>query len=214
MHTIEKVTYVGRSEPPMSENKSLSNNWQLILLNNEHPLPAGYTVQLKNINSTHQVDERIADIAIAMIEDAKDEGIELLVCSSYRSVSRQQELLDEEIDMHITAGKSNDEALTEATQGLAMPGHSEHNSGLALDIVTPGYQSLDQGFEETDAFYWLSKNAYKYGFILRYPKGKTGITKIKYEPWHYRFVGQEHATIIKEKNLSLEEYLAEVKEIK
>jgi D-alanyl-D-alanine carboxypeptidase len=158
------------------------------------------------------VDERIADIAIAMIEDAKDNGVDLLICSSYRSVSRQQELLDDEIDKHITAGRTNDEALAEATLGLALPGHSEHNTGLALDIVTPNHQILDRGFEETEAFSWLDKNAYKYGFILRYPKGKTPITKIKYEPWHYRFVGREHATIIKEKSITLEEYLVELKE--
>lgn len=199
----------GRSEPPMSENKSLSDNWQLTLVNSENPLPKGYSVQLKKINDTHKVDERIADIVLAMIEDAKDEGVDLLICSSYRSVSRQQELLDEEIDKYITAGRTNDEALVEATLGLALPGHSEHNTGLALDIVTPSYQILDRGFEDTEAFSWLDKNAYKYGFILRYPKGKTAITKIKYEPWHYRFVGQEHAAIIKESNVTLEEYLAE-----
>lgn len=202
----------GRSESPMSENKPLSDNWQLALVNSEHPLPKGYSVQLKKISKTHQVDERIADIAIAMIEDAKDNGVDLLICSSYRSVSRQQELLDDEIDKHITAGRTNDEALAEATLGLALPGHSEHNTGLALDIVTPNHQILDRGFEETEAFSWLDKNAYKYGFILRYPKGKTPITKIKYEPWHYRFVGREHATIIKEKSITLEEYLVELKE--
>lgn len=195
-----------RSVPPMSDNTFLLD-WQLILVNSDHPLPGSYPVILKTIQGQHQVDERIAGFAVSMINDAGRDGVGLLICSSYRSVSRQQELFDEEIDKYITAGRSNDEALSEAALGVAAPGHSEHNTGLALDIVTPGYQILDKGFEETEAFSWLDKNAHKYGFILRYPKGKTTITKIKYEPWHYRFVGQEHASIIKEKKLTLEEYL-------
>ena len=183
------------------------NNWKLVLVNNDHPLTVDDSDRLARVQGQHQVDERIADLVISMIRDADKEGVDLLVCSSYRTVIRQQELFDEEVDKYITAGKSNDEALAEAAMGVAVPGHSEHNTGLALDIVTPKYQRLDRGFEETKAFHWLDQNAHKYGFILRYPNGKTPITKIKYEPWHYRFVGLEHASKIKEQGLTLEEYL-------
>ena len=191
-----------------SNKPDLTDEW-LILVNHEHPLPEDYSVRLKKVQNHHEVDERIADYVINMIQDAKKENINLLICSSYRSVERQQELFNEEVEKYITAGKSNDEALAEAAFGVAVPGHSEHNTGLALDIVTPAYQMLNSDFETTDAFRWLDKNAHRYGFILRYPKDKTEITQIKYEPWHYRFVGLNHAAIMKEKGLTLEEYLSD-----
>lgn len=189
------------------ENMMEASEDFLLLVNRENPLPADYTVQLKKVQNQHQVDDRIAGYVTDMIDNARKDGVELLICSSYRSVSRQQELFNQEVDKYIAAGRSNNEAIAEAAFGVAVPGHSEHNTGLALDIVTPAYQRLDSGFEETEAFGWLAKNAHKYGFILRYPKNKTHITKIKYEPWHYRFVGVEHARIIKDNGLTLEEYL-------
>jgi D-alanyl-D-alanine carboxypeptidase len=78
---------------------------------------------------------------------------------------------------------------------------------MALDIVTPGYQNLNEGFANTAAGRWLKKNAYKYGFILRYPKGKEDITGIIYEPWHFRYVGVEAATVMYEQGLTLEEFV-------
>jgi D-alanyl-D-alanine carboxypeptidase len=184
------------------------NDWQLMLVNKSHPLNENYLPPLRTVQNHHKVDERIAEYVTDMISDAKKAGVSLLICSSYRSVSRQQELFDDEVKKYVSAGRSMDEALTEAAYGVAVPGHSEHSTGLALDIVTPEYQILDSGFEETDAFRWLSENAYKYGFILRYPKDKTHITKIKYEPWHYRFVGVENAERIKNEGICLEEFIA------
>ena len=190
-------------------NDMPDRDWQLLLVNSSHPLDKDYSVRLKTVQNNHQVDERIAGFVTDMIEDADRDGVSLLICSSYRSVSRQQELFDDEVNKYVSAGRSMDEALAEAAYGVAVPGYSEHNTGLALDIVSPDYQILDSGFENTDAFQWLSENAYKYGFVLRYPKDKTDITKIKYEPWHYRFVGSEHAEKIKEAGICLEEYLEE-----
>jgi D-alanyl-D-alanine carboxypeptidase len=187
------------------ENK----DWQLILVNSSNPLEENYKTKLKTVQNNHKVDERIAEFVLDMMDDAERDGVSLLICSSYRSVSRQQELFDDEVNKYVSAGSSMDEALAEAAYGVAVPGHSEHNTGLALDIVTPEYQILDSGFEKTDAFHWLNENAYKYGFILRYPKDKTDITKIKYEPWHYRFVGLENAERIKKEGICMEEYLAE-----
>ena len=99
------------------------------------------------------------------------------------------------------------EAKVKAATIVAVPGTSEHNSGLAIDIITPSYQVLDEGFAETKAFRWLDANASKFGFILRFPKDKQDITKIIYEPWHYRYVGIETAPIIKASGLCLEEFL-------
>ena len=186
----------------------LDDEWQLRLVNSNNPLDKDFTVKLKTVQYNHKVDERIADYLTNMIEDAKNDGVSLLICSSYRSVARQQELFNEEVNKYVSAGKSEDEALAEAAYGVAVPGYSEHSTGLAIDIVTPEYQVLDSGFENTDAFKWLDKNAHKYGFVLRYPKDKTDITRIKYEPWHYRFVGLEHAREMKDAGVCLEEYLS------
>ena len=102
------------------------------------------------------------------------------------------------------AGK---EAVAAALTLVTRPGFSEHHTGLALDIVTPTYQNLDEGFAETAAFGWLDQNAAEYGFILRYPKNKESVTQINYEPWHYRYVGVEYAKAIKESGYCLEEFL-------
>ncbi|HHY82863.1 MAG TPA: M15 family metallopeptidase [Clostridiales bacterium] len=202
----------GIDDIPRGRNESVKKNhgWNLVLVNSKNPLPSNYSVNLETVQNNHQVDSRIAEYVRNMINDAEHDGVQLLICSSYRSVARQQELFDQQVDKYISAGKSYDEALAETVFGLAMPGHSEHNTGLALDIVTPDYQILDSGFENTKAFEWLDKNAHKYGFILRYPKDKTDITGIKYEPWHYRYVGSEHAAAIKEKGFCLEEYLEQL----
>ena len=95
---------------------------------------------------------------------------------------------------------------------IAIPGTSEHHTGLAADIVTPTHQTLDPEFADTDAGKWLQENAAEYGFILRYPEDKQDITEIIYESWHYRYVGVDHAMAIKENGLCLEEYLEILKD--
>ena len=90
---------------------------------------------------------------------------------------------------------------------VALPGTSEHQTGLALDIVDAGYQELDEAQENTPVQQWLMRNSWRYGFILRYPTGKSNITGIIYEPWHYRYVGRDAARAIYESGLCLEEYL-------
>ena len=93
-----------------------------------------------------------------------------------------------------------------ASQAVTVPGSSEHQIGLAVDIITADYTSLDEGFGDTPAGKWLAENSCKYGFILRYPQGKEEITSIEYEPWHFRYVGTEAATVITENDICLEEF--------
>lgn len=102
---------------------------------------------------------------------------------------------------------SEEDATAVALSYSAEAGKSEHQTGLCVDFMTNSMSDLDESFEDTAAFEWLSKNAHKYGFILRYPKNKTDITCYKYEPWHYRFVGRRAATEIYKSGLCLEEYL-------
>ncbi len=97
-----------------------------------------------------------------------------------------------------------------ASQEATVPGYSEHQIGLALDITSSTYYTLDEGFGETKAGLWLKEHCDEYGFILRYPAGKEYITGIQYEPWHFRYVGKEAASVIMERDITLEEFLEEL----
>ncbi|MBR5485088.1 MAG: M15 family metallopeptidase [Oscillospiraceae bacterium] len=182
----------------------------LMLVNSTHPLAEGYTPELAYVQGEYRVDKRILQVSQQMIADARKDGVELLVCSAYRPVESQTRLFNNKVNEWMSVGKSKDEAVALTSALIAVPGTSEHHTGLALDIVTPSYQSLDEGFAKTSAFAWLDKHAADYGFIMRYPADKTDITKIDYESWHYRYVGVEAAREIKAGGLCLEEYLGEI----
>ena len=184
-----------------------STDWNLILANPDNALPQDFSVETAVVQGAKEVDKRIVDIAKKMLNDAKNEGIDLLVCSGYRAIEKQQNRFDNSVNGYVAQGYSKEDAIKYTKAYYAVPGTSEHHTGLAMDIVTPSYQTLDAKYDQTDAAKWLLNNAYKYGFILRYPKDKENITKIAYEPWHYRYVGEEHAKVIKEKNLCFEEYI-------
>lgn len=183
--------------------------WNLVLVNDWNPMEEGYVPKLADVGKGHQVDERIAGALNQMLQDAKKAGLDPMICSSYRTVEYQQKLYEEYMGNAIKRGKSYWEALKETKDSTAYPGRSEHNLGLAVDIVSSSYTQLDKKQESTPEAKWLAENCYKYGFILRYPNGKTDITGIIYEPWHYRYVGVEDATKITELGVTLEEYLGE-----
>ena len=190
----------------VSAPETYDGDWNLILVNSTNLLPTDFTVKTDTIGKW-LMDERIVDIVEKMFEDAKADGVDLMICSSYRTVEKQTTLFENQIQGFLNEGYSAEQARIEAAKWVAVPRTSEHHTGLALDIVTPTYQMLDFGFENTDAFKWLSTHCTEYGFILRYPKDKTDITGIVYEPWHYRYVGVEVAKYIHENGLTLEEYL-------
>jgi D-alanyl-D-alanine carboxypeptidase len=148
------------------------------------------------------------DAALAlekMFKDAKNSNIELVAVSGYRSYSRQKNLFDSEVN-HVGTSK--------AEQAVAVPGSSEHQTGLAMDIAGKAtYLHLTEGFASTREGKWLMENAHRFGFILRYPKGKEELTHYEYEPWHFRYVGVKAASIIYQHNWTLEEYFQEVKKI-
>jgi D-alanyl-D-alanine carboxypeptidase len=179
---------------------------RIILVNKENPIPSTFEVNIKDIGE-YKIDETALSSAEKMIEDAKSQNINLEITSAYRSTEYQQKLYDKSIQSFISQGYSSEEAEELTLEYIAKPGTSEHHTGMALDIVTSSYKELDEGFAETDAAKWLMANSYKYGFILRYPKGKEEITKIQFEPWHYRYVGSSHAKPIFEGDLCLEEYI-------
>lgn len=198
-----------KAEQKQQDTKPKERPWNLVLVNDTHPMKEGYVPKLADIGDGQSVDARIAKQLKNMLADAEKEGFRMVVCSSYRSVEKQKELYNRYIGNEVARGKDYWSALEETIRSTAFPGKSEHNLGLAVDIVSANYMELDQKQESTPEAKWLAKNCYKYGFILRYPVDKTEITGIIYEPWHYRYVGVEDATKIMQKGLTLEEYLGE-----
>ncbi|MDR0974911.1 MAG: M15 family metallopeptidase [Ruminococcus sp.] len=214
-----EILIITTAEETEGTDELADNEWALYLVNNENSLPADYDNTLENeigltlVFSDYRdyfFDDRAAPYLIKMLEDSAEDGVNLYVVSTYRTQEYQQNNLDSSVNDRMAQGMDYDTAYADALESVALPGHSEHNAGLAADIMTPSYTSMeDDGFKNTEEYEWLSKNAAKYGFILRYPEGKQNVTGIIYEPWHYRFVGVYHATKIAESGLTLEEYFKE-----
>ena len=181
--------------------------YYLLLANAENPLPQDWSIQTEEVQNGYEMDTRAAPAMREMIQAAKEDGVELMLCSAYRSIEKQQQLFDRSQQAYMAQGMSEEEAYAKTATETAIPGTSEHQTGLAADIVTPTYQMLDAGFADTPAGQWLSEHAAEYGFVLRYPQDKQEVTGIIYESWQYRFVGKTHAKLMKESGLCLEEYL-------
>lgn len=180
-----------------------------ILVNSENPIPENWSVNIVNLRNNQQVDRRAYEDLQKMMDDARAQGYNPYICSSYRTNETQTRLYNNKVSEYINLGYSRQDAEKEAGKWVAYPGTSEHQLGFALDIVSVENQSLDESQLNSKCQQWLMKNCYDYGFILRYPENKTDITKIGFEPWHYRYVGHEAAKIIKEQGLCLEEYVSE-----
>lgn len=185
--------------------------WPMVLVNTDHPLSESYDPPLEVVQGEKQFDARAASHFKDMLKAAEKDGIMLYVVSTYRTITYQKNLFEKDVKKYMAQGMSREAAEQETAKNIAIPGTSEHNLGLAADIVSSDWyhthDDLTEDFEDTPAFDWLSANADKYGFILRYPKGKESVTKIVYEPWHYRYVGVENAAVIKKSGLCLEEYM-------
>lgn len=173
--------------------------WQLTLVNQQNPIPADYEPNLVRVPGGESVDRRIYEPLMQMLEAAREGNLgELpLVVSGYRTARTQQKLYDDKINEYKKEGYSESEAAELAGQWVAVPGYSEHQLGLAVDINGAAY----------DVYLWLQENSYKYGFIFRYPGNKTDLTGVAEEVWHYRYVGVEAAAEIYEQGICLEEYL-------
>ncbi|WP_051538206.1 M15 family metallopeptidase [Butyrivibrio proteoclasticus] len=205
----EEVDLSGENQSYNNENEELTfsrDDWKLILVNKQHPIPDDYEFHLGTISGSMRCDERIIQPLLDMMKAASADGVSLIICSPYRDIDRQTMLFETKVDKYMNAGMSYMDAYNLASQAVTVPGSSEHQIGLAIDIICDGYSSLDEGFADTKAGKWLAENSYKYGFILRYPAGKEDITSIEYEPWHFRYVGVDAATVMVDNNLCLEEF--------
>ena len=176
-----------------------------MLVNSTHPLPDGYEIDLTELDNGQRIATVMYPALQQMFNDARAQGIYPIAASGFRTAEKQQSLMDEKVQSFIDKGMSRSDAETEALKWVNAVGCSEHQSGLAVDINADGIHSA--GYEVYD---WLAQNAWRYGFILRYPEGKTAITHTDYEPWHYRYVGTELAADIHAQGGCLEEYLNQV----
>ncbi len=197
------------TEAGANELSSEEDTWSLVLINEEHPLDTGYTPELAEIREGTFVDVRIQEEAAQMFKDAAEEGLDMYIVSAYRSYDTQRDVFNATMVDWISNGSIPLEAYEETKKSVAVPGTSEHASGLAMDITSAQYGELDDKQADTAEAKWLAKNCWKYGFILRYPPEKSEITGIIFEPWHYRYVGKDAAKEIMEKDITLEEYLAQ-----
>ena len=183
-------------------------DWRFILVNPWYILPEEYNeVVTSSLPNGESVDSRCYADLMQMLADCTSAGGNPVVCSSYRPHMKQVALFDQQVESLVSAGRTREEAEAEAGTVVALPGTSEHEIGLAVDICDYDYQNLDDAQADTPTQKWLMEHSWEYGFILRYPVNKSNITGIIYEPWHYRYVGKEAAREITEKGICLEEYL-------
>ena len=186
------------------------DDWRMLLVNQENPIPEDFPEpELTKVGDRFYVDVRCFDDLNAMLEACSAAGLNPVVRSAYRTMIDQRILFENKVERLRAEGLNEEQAYEKAQTVVALPGTSEHHTGLAVDLVDYSYQTLDEKQEQTAVQQWLMENCWDYGFILRYPNGKSDITGIIYEPWHYRYVGREVAADIRDSGLCFEEYLAQ-----
>ena len=204
--TTQPVT-AAVAKPGTMDNPTIitidEEKWYLTLVNSSYRIPDDYEPDLVYVcGSGERLDRKVAEHYEEMYNAAQKEGINLAPCSGYRSYELQERNYNNKVSFYESQGYSNKDAKVKAATIIMPPGSSEHNLGYAMDIVC-----VDEWFEDTAEFKWLTENAADYGFIMRYPKDKQDITKVIYEPWHWRYVGVELAKDLKNSGLVLEEYM-------
>jgi glucan-binding repeat-containing protein len=217
---IEGVTYYFNEDGSRALGKTVidgktryfaKDGSEVLLVNPWNYLPEDYSTELATPTignpSKLKVSTQCYDALMEMLQACKDAGLSPIIVSANRTHAKQQSLFNNKVQKLMNQGYSKEEATTLAATVVAIPGTSEHELGLAVDLVDNSYWGLDEAQEKTKVQKWLMENAWEYGFILRYPNGKSEVTGIIYEPWHYRYVGVEMAKEIYDSGLTLEEYL-------
>ncbi|WP_376715451.1 M15 family metallopeptidase [Enterococcus xiangfangensis] len=200
--SFQKNSFLAFTAEVQAENNEQDQGWELLLVNQANPIPEDYEVTLEKLSNGQMIDQRIYEPLQEMFDAARKSGVYPVIVSGYRSTEEQQKLLDEKNAAYLAEGYSKKQAKEKAEQWVAIPGTSEHQLGISVDINEDKLHSFS-----TEVYNWLKQNAHKFGFINRYPENKTAITGVINEPWHYRYVGIEAATEISKQGLCLEEYL-------
>lgn len=186
---------IGRVEIDGATHFFTSKGKWVLFCNPWNPVPADFEIKLVSIEG-FRFDSVGRDSLQAMMDACRGAGLTITINNTYRSKATQQYMWNKSVNQYMAAGMTKEEAEAETGKSTAIPGHSEHQTGLAVDL---------NGSAETYA--WLAEHCWDYGFILRYPDGKTHITGIIYEPWHFRYVGTELSLELKERGVTMEEYL-------
>lgn len=210
LNTYGKNSNVNIKEEPKVEKKvSIDNeikkksDWKIYLANRDNEIDKDYEIELENIDSNYQFDKRAINELRTMMGEMKKDGVNnAWIQSAYRSYETQERLYKNKVTYYENLGYSKEEAENEAQRIVSKPNHSDHNLGLAVDF---NYVTYD--FINTRAFTWLSENAEDYGFVIRFPGDKEDKTGVSHEPWHWRYVGKEHAKRMNKLDLCLEEYV-------
>ena len=184
----------------------------LLLVNPWNEVPEDYVALLSTVEEGYLMDRRCADALMDMVNACREAGNLPVICSAYRTHEYQEELYQNKIKRLVAAGTAPWDAPEIAARSVAIPGTSEHQLGLAVDIIDENYVNLDQYQQYTNVQKWLMANCSDYGFILRYPNGSSDVTGIIFEPWHYRYVGVSNAKAIEASGLVFEEYIKTLEE--
>lgn len=196
--TTKPQTTIAKKQYPIS-----------ILINKDNYIPNDYKADVVSCGGGHKVDRRAYDDLQDMLSAARAAGYEPVICSSFRTHEYQKNLYAKRVKRFMNEeGIGEREAKEKAALWVAIPGTSEHEAGLALDIGSRQNQNLDSSQLKSPCQQWLMAHSWEYGFILRYPEDKTQITKINFEPWHYRYVGKDLAKELHDRAICLEEYYA------
>ena len=194
---------IKQEEHPIASDKY---GWELVLVNRDNYIPDDYEMDLMELSNGQKIDSRIYPYLQEMFDDARNAGVYPFVRDGYRTAEEQQQILDDKITAYRSEGYTKHMAEETAMEWVALPGTSEHQLGLAVDINADTSKC-----SRDDVYNWLLENSYKYGFIQRYPSGKTSITGVANEPWHYRYVGKKAAEEIHQSGMCLEEYVENLK---
>lgn len=180
----------------------------LVLVNNNLPLDAETQPTLAEAAPGIQLEAEAAAAWQAMAAAAQADGVELILVSGYQDAEARQAAYDARVESYLEEGLSEEEAAQRAKTVTPAPEGNESGTGLSLELLSDGYDSLDTGFDNTEAYRWLTAYAAEYGFILRWPADRQLATGMVYQPWRWRYVGAENARAIRASGLSLEEFLA------
>ena len=189
------------------QNLYARNEELLTLVNKEHELSSSHQPMLRNIcKGRLQAADVLYDDLCAMLKAGGDAGYDYWIASAHRDRSYQQGLVDEDVEKYMSKGYSYETALRKTLEYTMPAGQSEHETGLALDILCSTNTIMDESQKGEPGNRWLVEHCHEYGFILRYPENKEEVTGIRYEPWHFRYVGREAAAYLTEKGWTLEEF--------
>lgn len=207
---VEELSVEEKMIQSLPEEANLED-WNLVLVNPWEALPEGFELDLVEVDNDQRIAQMVEPAWNRWKEAALDAGHRLFLVSGHRTIERQENNFNNQFQEYLNEGLTEEEARERTMEYLTEPGHSEHHTGLALDIVDEEWivagNGLTPEYDTQESQQWMVDTMADFGFILRYPESKEDVTGIQYESWHFRYVGEENAQFIIEHDLVLEEYI-------